>query len=680
MIDSNKNAPSNFNSVGKSAMNNSQSTDNIAGFKIQKPINRTGTNLFDNKTPQKQVQQPQTAEIKNSSESDQRKNPTSSISIEKPSKRSGCQLITLPNGLHPKKKTVEDEIFNKDPSEIWDKIQAASTPLPDFQITTTGYIMLLNYIQEIDEKQKRGKLRRSHTNENPPRSNSTAQLVEIDSNRFVSTIYSKNVGQWDDTSDEAFKIAVNQALNSLTNKNIKSVINEILTLTQTVPRSKNVTMPKEQREKFVVETLVRKAIEEKSFAEIYSKFVKDYPHKSFRDSIVERALFFFNKYVNNPGMQNDDIAEMEAVGSARFFSSMVKEDLIQLEIIKQHINTLVDAITPQENSSNLPHSHHIEMINSFYLDLDSKYAHQIEETNGNMWEKIDLCMELPQLPKRLYFLLLDVKENRDKWINNINHEELNSKNQSSNKNKGLIRSAFVEYCESNKIPDPVLGSRDFLSAALEIFPDQTQHYFDFCDFITKTLVKLNCKRITILPVLKQQIKKYQSQQIEQECPSIWPNISTLINMFLLNNLLFSSQANEVHHLISSSVWNFENSMKWYLHDFHDFSEPVYIDSQDNRNWPLEIIDALRMPNTITSQQTKIPMSRLICVSLIRSIFQKLSTKEVVTLESLQEWKPLLHLAYTGQKTAFCEEMQYLLDELELSNSVDDVIRYVSSEN
>lgn len=569
----------------------------------------------------------------------------------------------------------------------WKKLDIETfSPHP---IRSKGYIILKNYVLETDKglqsnpsrsprgRQNQGRGKRSQFAHSP----SVATLVELNKDRFTSTQLEKNIGQWDETSDEAFKININQILNRLTPKNMEQSIKEIKEQinmkkdpAHSLQKDSNNNMTPKDREQFVVKTLVDKATKEQSFSDLYAQFTSKCSD-NFRDKVVELNHSSINDSIVNPGTENDEQSSLMCNGSAKFFASLASVNLVNPESLYDIIKDILD-----ELSNKIPHSHHIEMLNSFYLNISPEVANKIDEIfdDDEIWTVVDQVMKIPTLKKRLYFLLLDIIEKRDKFRQNQDESQNASKtvnDQFSKENMSKVRGAFSSYLESYNLPDIDLKSRDFFNAALEIFPDETKYYYDFCQFISNELKAMHAQKNDTSKILSDKVQKFKEQNIEKECPNVWANISTLINMFLLEDLITLDRANEIHKKFPEPVWDFNNSMKWYIYDFLDFSKAIHVSK-----WPIELCDALSLPERLDNLNSKdFWMSRLICVALIRSLYQKFKDAEIVNFHTFAKWKPQLALAAKRHPDTFRSEMEVLFNDFEMTKTIDQFIEYISKE-
>lgn len=585
------------------------------------------------------------------------------ISIVKPNKGEKTSLFTF---KHFNFESLLDE---------WKKLD--NETFSPFPIRSKGYIILKNYVLDTDKESQFSSSRSPRGRQNQGRgkrpqfvhSTSVATLVELNKNRFTSTQLEKNIGEWDETSEEAFKININQILNRLTPKNMDQSINEI---------KEQISIKKDQakdREQFVAKTLVDKATKEQSFSDLYAQFTSKCS-ENFIEKVVKLNHSSINDSIVNPGSENDELQALICNGSAKFFASLANFNLET----EESIYDIISFILTELKNKGTPHSHHVEMLNSFYLNISPEVANKIDEIfdNDEVWTVIDQIMNIPTLKKRLYFLLLDIKEKRDGFRQNQNDSQDTNKtvnDQSSKENMNKVRGAFSSYLESYSLPDIDMTSRDFLFSALDIFPDETKAYFDFCQFIASELKSMHAQKNDTTKILLDKVQKFKEQSIEKECPNIWANISTLINMLLLEDLINLDRANEIHKKFPEPVWDFSNSMKWYIYDFHDFSKAIHV-----TKWPLELSDALSLPERLDNLNSKdFLMSRLICVALIRSLYQKFKDLDKINFHNFSKWKPQLALAAKRHPDTFKIEMEILFNDFEITKTVDQFIDYCNKE-
>ncbi|OHS93584.1 hypothetical protein TRFO_40145 [Tritrichomonas foetus] len=625
-------------------------------FTIQRPT-KSGSTLFDGIQAKAQPPPPVTP----------KETPKPTIEIQRPKKN-------LSSNLFQKSSKTFEELF-----QSWKKFETDSrNSTSNFQIRSKGYTILMNYVLESGNERPSSRplsKLKGHKKTNFTHSTSAAELVELNPDRFIPTHLSKTIGQWDETSDKAFRIKVNQTLNSLTRKTMSISLENLKQLISVVSQSppeqgqpKNMTL--QERSDFVIKALVDKATKEQSFSDLYANFTA-LTDPEFQSHVIKMNNNALNDSIMNPGSEDDEESSLICNGSAKFFSSLAKIHLIE----DQDLYDIVKALTDELKTRETPHPTHVEMIHSFYLNIGQEIANLLEKFLPEMWESIEQCMRSPTLKKRFYFLLVDVIEKRDKWIKNIQTKEQVSQKsaQSSTDHMNNVRGAFSTYMDSYSIPEINLKSRDFFYASMDIFPDQSKNNFDFCEFICGALHQMKAQHKDIKTVLTNRVSRFRDQKIENECPYFWANVSTLINMLLIKKLLSLHEAKDIHNNFPEKIWNYENSLKWYIHDYHTFADPIYLSPNDQ--WPMEIMDALAMPQNIDNLPPEIPMSKLITVSLIRTLNQKFRKYERVDLHSFSRWKSYLIIANERYLELLRTEIDYLLQDLEMSKTVNQVIDY-----
>lgn len=557
----------------------------------------------------------------------------------------------------------------------FDEKQDLSTD--NFTIKSKGYVILKNYVLESENNQSKRSKPKARA---PFTSTPSATLVVLDSERFTSSQLQKNIGEWDETSDQAFIMAINQSLNSLNNNNMDESLAQIqqqCSITSKSdpkpPAEKNMTV--KERNNFVVRTLVDKATKEIAYAPLYARFATKFP-QDFLTEILELN----HATINNCIMNTESSGSLICIGSATFFVALANEKLIVGNDLFKVLSNLINEMSERS------HPFLIEMFNSFYMNAGQEVADGIEQEYPELWDTIKEVKEKPDLGKRLYFMLVDTEERREKWLNksqkdddtsNVQNQQSNQ-GQSSKENIATVRSAFSEFLSNYddggiEVPQINLSPHDFLYAALDVFPEVTKTFFPFIEFISITLENKRASENGNHFILLNRVDRYKELNIDGDAPNIWRNMSILIDNMILRNELSIPNAADVHsHYPEPNQWSFENSIKWYLNDYHDFRDPIFVHST---GLSLEISDALTMPDKVKNNRNNFSMSKLMCIALIRSLNQKMTNYGKPQLRAFDKYKDQLSLAAERYPELFQSEMDYLLQSLEMPKTVDEVINY-----
>lgn len=557
------------------------------------------------------------------------------------------------------------------------KLNNSNTPGYEMKRKSKGFIILMNFYQEIknpEQFRSSGKYSKKRFN----KSSGDAKLIELNPDRFTTTKLEKNAGLWDETSDEAFTMRVNQILNGLTAQKLDEALRgleESLSVTgnpELVDMSKP-RMNQEEKIKYIADIIVKKASSELAFADIYSKLSAKCSNE-LRTSIVTRTNTDFYEFLYNPGDPDSEEDSLNACGTAKFFGALISQKVVDHGSSLTAFETLISKLHSQDM-----HPQFVEMTKDFVLAAGKDFSLFINKDHPELFKLLDQCKNNPGLKARLRFLLKDVIEQRDEWIYGKRAPraqvvQVDDKPSDLREAQAQIRSAFSSFVEGDT-PHLTIQSRDFLRAAIDLLIDQKEIY-SYCSFVASMLLTMKTNPLKdIQNVMCQKLKEFVTQNIEKDCPKIWNNISDLIYTLILNHLITKDNARHIKQEFPDhgKNWNPENGLKWYITDYLDFYEPISLD----KYWPPELHDVLQMPKTIKQPKDNMKMSRLIVVAMIRSISAILSTDRI-ELSDFDKWKPLLKEAFSKYENIFSEEMDALLSYRQSSISLDNVINYITA--
>jgi len=328
--------------------------------------------------------------------------------------------------------------------------------------------------------------------------------------------------------------------------------------------------------------------------------------------------------------------------------------------------------------------HLIEMLKMFINKSGSVFAKTIPK---EFREKInDFCNR--KCESANHFLLVDIKEKLDEWIDNIQPKRAKT-NQvviKSNDKERMFKSVYSSYQEDEtQLIDVLINENiqptDFIEVGISFLPDQKiDDIYYFTSFICSSmdyLINKNKKKHKKqldkeqINKFKELIEQFKEKDVVSDNSYIWYFVSVLISNLIIFDLLTIKDARELHEAISNNKWNEIDDLKWFLHDFHDFSETIenytlVNEIKEGAKGFKEILDALKMPDLINTFDSKLKkfifkqrqeqdahISRLIAVSIVRSIFSSIRLGKE---KSTKKYHNLLQYALSKQEKAIKESI------------------------
>ena len=546
--------------------------------------------------------------------------------------------------------------------------------------------MLKEILREIENPTSHGHRSRHR---GPPR---TASLREHSENRFQSYKFQKNDGEWNPLSDIAFKLDITQRLNKLTEQNIREQtegLREWLAKPLWVPTpeeianevgdsgQKLIPMTLEDRVEFITQTILNKGVNEVFFAKMYAVLVRELGG-AVKDRVVKTNETTLYDFVANPS-DNERDAQV-AGGHIRFMALLL--DLHWQEYIDV-LDRLIEKIETDGNAVL------IEMFRDFVFTGGKDVCRAIEERaeEQQFFARFSKCQDRPGLAKRLYFMFTDVNEKLEEWIGDaapkVVHEEQGVENSEGMRQ---VRNAYSLFAEMPGAPfapetqecmrDCRLSGREFLSGCLSIFPDQAGDHTTFCSFVSYGVGVKNVSREAIKQGIWAAIEEYK-QGVELDCPTIWNMLSDLIYFMIIRGVIDLGVAKDIKSRFPAvdRPWDWENGMKWFLYDCHDFRRAARIGNA----WSPEIKDALSMPDTLKSGVQIRQFSRLVVVAIMRSIFEIVlaaaeSSKSAVTPDSFRQWSGLINKVSQRFSAVVEEEFAWAAEQNAFRFTLEDIVR------
>ena len=282
-------------------------------------------------------------------------------------------------------------------------------------------------------------------------------------------------------------------------------------------------------------------------------------------------------------------------------------------------------------------------------------------------------------PQRLHFILIDTKEILEKVYSGGGLEDVKVE-KNTETFKSIVRSAFATWLDNDTAIPAEIGnmkSSDFLEGSLLFLPDCDDHY-SLSYFICFVLKKRPKNPEALKAVFQACLNGFVEQGVEKDSPHIYEHISILLCQMIINNVITVEEAKGVHQLINGSPeWDPINDLKYYILDYHDFSEsPDLPKDYPNK----EIWEALHMPSTINSPKINsmtLRMSRLLAISVVRSVFAQANLNgELTQTSQLDKWKNPLKTAMNKQGKAFEESAKEELRNNESPITYEQLVEYL----
>ncbi|KAH0792699.1 MIF4G domain containing protein [Histomonas meleagridis] len=353
-----------------------------------------------------------------------------------------------------------------------------------------------------------------------------------------------------------------------------------------------------------------------------------------------------------------------AVGYSKFLSSLIYHNLIPndegnhfLDILLSHIER--DGVKEQ----------YVDMLSSFVAGVGRDFTKKVPTS---LWNRFDSIIS-QKLPSRLHFLLKDVEEIRNQWLYDIPINVHSTNVAQIDENLKKVRDSLMNYLEGDEaICD--LEPNDFIVSVCKMLPDQTgSDSYVFVEFVCDVLESKKPIQDKINRTLSMFARSYRENSIESDSPKTWSVFDDMLYLMMLRDIL---QVNEVKSVMlqfpdnhSSDV---NNGMKWFLYDHWDFTSPVH-----SKNFlSNEIADALAMPSTIEEHNNhRIYMSRLIAISIVRSVIAKVSVEEN-PLEAMKKYRGFLAQVMRKEKDVFDDEITQAIEIYEFGFGLMDVQKLV----
>ena len=234
-----------------------------------------------------------------------------------------------------------------------------------------------------------------------------------------------------------------------------------------------------------------------------------------------------------------------------------------------------------------------------------------------------------------------------------------------------IRSAFCDFEEGNEIELKVNQRKkgSVFETILRLFnsySDNIECYVRFASAVLK-VVKFDKREIPV--TLRKFIEASIASKAEKESPYFWENLTRLMSYLTINSQLMVKDFKELIGVIYSQDESQEpprpeEMLKWYLHDFHYFEDPMDFKFSGD-----EILEALRMPRTIEKNITDIRMSKLIAIAIVRSVFAIVDKKGDASAKAFAKYSRYLDKARKYPKT-YKAEVERMIEEYDMEVSYD----------
>lgn len=522
--------------------------------------------------------------------------------------------------------------------------------------SSRGYISLMNLYKEMkDSNQNRLNRKQKYFGKPSLAQNHQTELVELNPDRFVSTALAKNVGLYDDQSDEAFQNAINRLLNRLTTNNIMDTFNDIKDLVKS-----------DKHQEYLAFALVDKAMKEHIFTGLYAKFVAECDSTPIvQQNVVGKITTKFYDYCAKYSANENDSHYSQ--GTAKFFAALLNFRIIS---VKEGLDAFQELIQSLEVKNIPPHI--VEMLSSFVKDCGKEFLKQIPD---EIWTHFDKTQKRTDIKSRLIFILKDVDEIRQEAINGIKPARAINQQVAKKNNEHIfkVRDSYVNYQEGEEAKIN-LSFTDFLNAVCNLFPDQTNDSDTFCQYICDIIASKKPNARDIVTILSVCASAYKRDNIDCDSPKMWGLFDDLLYYMLLRKEISIDEMRTIMTEFPIQHCNdIVNGMKWFLLDHHDFNLPIVLDTFPS----VEVRDALMMPKIVDQPfPLNFPLSRLIAIAVLRSICSKLHDNP--TVQDFLKYKPYLETTIERQPKAFNEEMESLIDFYGFNFSVEDLISCINN--
>ena len=522
---------------------------------------------------------------------------------------------------------------------------------------TRGFISFLNYMKEVKDPKskvineklpvrgtKQAKRNKKHFDK--------IQIVEVSPTSFQSTKSRKEAGIWDENSYEAFTMSALSMLNRLTKQNMDLTINELKAL-----------LKGSEQISFFTQAIVDKVPQEHAFSLLYATFTSRLHFKNIERRIVELVLKKFFECCNIALTLDENSDTHVLTGCSKFVACLIQVHSISVENGIKCVNEMVKNFNNQKIPSAI-----VEMLLIFVQNINEDFALKMPSST---WDKIIQVKKENQLPSRIKYLLEDIEEIYEHVILKQPKKAISSVKPlplHSDSKMYLVRDAFTNYKEETGSFDVDLPTNEFLRAAGDLFPDQTRDPSTYCEFICDILEKEKADPTMIVDVLGKCASEYCKNKIEGDSPKMWALFDDLLYYLILRKIINCDDAQLImKNFPAMHESDIINGMKWFLCDKHNFTKAINLP-----NFPSdEIKDALLMPETIHKPiPENLKMSRLIAISIMRSIAEVISNKEnpFDALKEYIEYLALIDDRYIGFKV----ELEGIIDYYGFDFTLDDV--------
>ena len=311
------------------------------------------------------------------------------------------------------------------------------------------------------------------------------------------------------------------------------------------------------------------------------------------------------------------------------------------------------------------------MLHAFISNAGAEFVQKID---SRLWIKLDTIIAKKDIKPRLKYLLIEVVEQKNKYVNQTEAEVPVQITAPKEDSIQLVRAYFDDYRNDEQIPQFSMQAPDFFGSALQLLQDYPRETFLFSRFVCEVMIKLQAYADDVVEVCQLMIKELRDNGVQDDFPGIWAAISDMTMWMMLNGVLAVSDLQEIHKMITTEKWDYLNDIKWYLFFNYDFSKSLQTPGVRDE----EISLIVKMPSILNAKIIEIPyLSRMICISIVRTILTAQEKQGLRELNEIPEkYRSLLILCIEKQKIATLDEVDAILAMTRFFNfNIDEFIDY-----
>ena len=275
------------------------------------------------------------------------------------------------------------------------------------------------------------------------------------------------------------------------------------------------------------------------------------------------------------------------------------------------------------------------MLEKFITTAGEEYANHISNEH---WSLFDGILEKEGTRSRKGCLLLNIKDAREMWV----HKAVQAKASTAvietrDDLSSRIREWFCDFLDSSKLSGNGVNAPDFIKGGLSALPDYVKDYKGYAVFLGATARNLSGDRPNpnvARDAFISSLREAEASNVVKDCPKIYTALFACVCGLLMHGLLSFSAAEEVyeHFPEGRPEVSWENELKYFIFDVHDFQQPIRVESRSLSN---EIRDALLMPEAIEKRGERSQLSRLVAVAVCRVAVNRICA-ELDKVDAMEE--------------------------------------------